>query len=112
MNQKEYQELYNELICYIKNVLFTSIFILHPQVSIDTKDPGGQLKCLSEGKRQIIGSIDRNLFGQLISAVKKGSFSGSNRKQLTAFLIWTTMYRIQLTPFDALKEQAFIQNDN
>lgn len=57
--------------------------------------------------KQNIVCVDRNILGQLLSAVKKGSFSGENRKETTAFLFFCMSSGFGISPYDAIKEQAF-----
>lgn len=52
------------------------------------------------------------MFQYLLSAVKRGSFDGDWRKELTAFLTWTIINNYSVAPFTAIKEQAYFKNDN
>lgn len=98
---------------YIEDNLFNSLFVFHPFYSIDgriTKNVSSELHNLGT---QVVISVDRNVFSDLLQAVKNGSFDAcKNKKETTAFLFWTIENGFGISPYDAMKEQAFIENDN
>lgn len=102
----------NEIVDYIYNEMFKSIYILHPIYA-----PKGEitladaLKLQMSNKQNVI-CVDRNILGQLLAAVKKGSFSGGKRKETTAFLFFCMSNGFGISPYDAIKEQAFAKMDN
>ena len=97
---------------YIKTELFNNLFILHPYYSIEGKITDDKLKELKMSNTEVIMSLDRNGLSQIITAVKNGSFSGKYRKETTSFLIWCTINNFGVCPYDAIKEYAYVKNDN
>lgn len=50
--------------------------------------------------------LDRNLFGKILSAVKSGSFKGNQRREMTGFLLWSTICNVDILPFFAINEET------
>ncbi len=99
-----------EIFDYIETELFEKIHVLHPIWSIHGK-PDISLGKGNAGSRVII-ELDRNIFQYLLAVVKRGTFEGKWRKELTAFLVWTMANNYGVAPYNAIKEQAYIKLDN
>lgn len=102
----------SEMIDYIYNEMFESIYILHPIYAPKGKITFADALMLKMSNKQNVVCVDRNILGQLLSAVKKGSFSGGKRKETTAFLFFCMSSGFGISPYDAIKEQAFAKMDN
>lgn len=102
----------NEIIEYIYNEMFEHIYILHPIYAPKGKITFADALKLRMSNKQKFVCVDRNILGQLLSAVKKGSFAGGNRKETTAFLLFCMSSDLGISPYDAIKEQAFAKMDN
>lgn len=101
-----------KLFEYINNQLFENLFILHPEYAVDGKISNNKKTHNALSKTKVIICVDRNVLSRLLAAVKKGSFGGNDRKEITAFLVWLEINNYGLCPYDALKEQAFVMQDN
>lgn len=76
----------NEIVDYIYNEMFKSTYILHPiYASKGEIKLADALKLRMSNKQNVI-CVDRNILGQLLAAVKKGSFSGGKRNN--SFLVF------------------------
>ena len=98
---------------YIESELFKKLFVFHPEYSVFGEP--NEVIC-SEIKRlntQVVISLDRNVLSDILTAAKNGCFDlCKNRKETTAFLFWVMKNNFGISPYDALKEQAFIEQDN
>ena len=104
---------YDEIIDYINNQLFEKLFVFHPKCSIKGNPEKEGLRELKGKETKVIISVDRNVLSDILMAAKNGCFDAcKNKKETTAFLIWVMINNFGISPYDALKEQAFIQKDN
>lgn len=92
--------------------LFNKLFILHPDYAVNGKISNDIKTFLSMSRTKVVVSVDRNVLSRLLSAVKRGAFQGDDRKEITAFLVWLAKSNYGLSPYDALKEQAFVKQNN
>ena len=101
-----------KLFEFIDTHLFNRLFILHPYYAVDGKISNDIKTCLAMSKTEVVVSVDRNVLSRLLSAVKNGAFQGDDRKEITAFLVWLAKNNYGLSPYDAIKEQAFVKQNN
>ena len=110
---KEGKSLMNEIEQYIEESLFKTLYVLHPEYSISGKLNEQAYRDIKELGTQVIINVDRNVLSDLFMAIKNGCFDAcKNRKETTAFLLWIIKNNFGLSPYDAIKEQAFIEVHN
>lgn len=102
-----------ELLDYINNDIFKKISVFHPMYAQNGVITSDVLTTLLSLDTSLVIIIDRNVHQDILKAIKKGSFNAcTNRKAITAFLYWTGINDISISPYNAVKEQAFIEGDN
>ena len=101
-----------KLFEYIDNQLFENLFVLHPEYAVNGKISDNIDTEIALSKTKVVICVDRNVLSRLLAAVKKGFFSGNDREEITAFLVWLAKNNYGLCPYDALREQAFVMQDN
>ncbi len=114
MNLKWLREKKREMAIdrFVYKELSKSLFLFDPLYFTNGQITKANLKKLKESGTIPIISVDRNVLSDLLTAVKKGSFSScKNRKEVTAFLFWVEKNDFLLSPYDALYEQAYLQKD-
>lgn len=106
-------EQYQELLEYWNNKLFTEIHILHPiYAPKGIKTENDIIPYVQSGLEGVI-ILDRNVFSEIIAAVKRGSFTstkktkdGDTRKKITSFILWASMHNMNLLPYWGVNEYA------
>lgn len=101
-----------ELKKYIDEELFEKMYVLHPYYAIHGKIEQEKMSELMRTGQEVVLVADRNVISEIMGAVKRGKFSGENRKKLTAFLIWVEICGFGITPFSGIKECAQQKKDN
>lgn len=101
-----------EVYKYIKEELFNILYILHPYFAVNGRIESDKMEELIESGVPVVLVTDRNVFSEIVAAVKRGTFAGENRKKITAFIIWSAINKFNISPYDSIKEYAMPQNDN
>ena len=101
-----------EVYKYIEEELFGILYVLHPYYAVNGRIESDKMAELKRSGLPVVLVTDRNLFSEIVAAVKRGSFTGENRKKITAFIIWSAINHFNISPYDGIKECAMPQNDN
>jgi len=102
-----------EITQYINTELFSIIPVFHPQYSKDGIITSEVLTILKSLNTEVVIAIDRNILSDILTAVKCGSFKKCRRrKAITAFLYWVGINEFNISPYEGIKEQAFVEFNN
>lgn len=102
----------SEVNKYIEEELFSTLYVLHPYFAVNGRIEPDKMAELKESGLQVVLVTDRNVFSEIVAAVKRGTFAGANRKKITAFIIWSAINKFNISPYDGIKEYAMAKNDN
>lgn len=92
---------------YIDEELFTSMYVCHPCYAVHGKIETNEMKQLKNNGTKLIVIPDRNIISMILTAVKKGTFDGGNKKKITAFLAWTIKNNFAICPYDSVRENFY-----
>ncbi len=96
----------------IENELSNKLYVLHPVFAVHGRIEPDKMTELKKSNLPVLLVADRNVFSEIVAAVKHGKFVGPNRKKITALIIWASINHFSISPYESIKEYAMFRRDN